>query len=100
MQFTCPEIACVGTLVGMRRDKHEPAGTTASRAPRVENDGANGGWVRGLPADVVGRPDPAIDYDAQSGCPRDVAGGTYVPNVTGAPAPAPAAGRTPFKLGK
>jgi hypothetical protein len=65
------------------------------------NDGSEGKWSRGLPSDLPGAARPStIDYDAQAGCPVDVSGGTYRPNVTGAPPSGAAPGPKPFKLGK
>lgn len=64
------------------------------------NDGSDGRFVRGLPAEFAGPPDDRIDYDSQAGCPSDVAGGTYTGNVTGAPPPGAAPGPKPFKLGQ
>lgn len=65
------------------------------------NDGSEGRWRQGLPTDVVKGPAlPMINYDAQAGCPTDNSGGTYAPNVTGAPPPGAAPAPRPFKLGK
>lgn len=89
------------------RDPSEPRSitrrstTSAAVSPGRERalSTGRGGFARRVASDISGGPD-SIEYDAQAGCPRDVAGGTYRSNVVGAPVTGPSVDPRPFKLSK
>ncbi len=62
------------------------------------NDGSQGRWVGGLPAEVAGRSASSITFDHQAGCPVQYSGGTHKPTQTSSMTEAAGKPRKPFKL--